>query len=113
MQAFQLVQMIGHFRAAQAQHQRQKFVGQLEVVSVNAIVAHQQPARETLMHKVLGIPQGGIHRLSFASMRITQKEVPHGGVVQNLNKWLDRNEDALPFHLHEGLVAARSTAIAT
>ena len=43
-----------HGRSRGAQHHGQKFVAELKVIPVNAVVRHQQPSAAALLHRVEG-----------------------------------------------------------
>ena len=47
MHAFKVMQLLGDFWSAHAQHEREKIVDKRKVVAVETVVAHQQPPGES------------------------------------------------------------------
>ena len=50
-----------HRRPAGAKHHRKKFMAQLELVTVDAIMRHQQPATAALLHRMQRDTPGRLH----------------------------------------------------
>src|SRR5271170_7585394 len=61
----------GDAGAASAEHVREKFLRQGHDVSAEAVLAHQQPARQALVHFMHAIAGGDMGCLHSESLRIT------------------------------------------
>ncbi len=72
--AFQHLQGDGDGGPAHAEHHRQEFVGDREVVAVLAVVVHRQPAGEPLLGRRAGIGERRLRRLDQEGLGVAQDQ---------------------------------------
>lgn len=78
-----------HAGTPYAQHQREKLVGQRELVGLDSVVARQQPTAAALRHRVQAIASRGLHDLReegavVAKQQPAERIVPAGFLLQHL-----------------------------
>jgi hypothetical protein len=73
--ALELMQGRCHPGAAYAQHQRHELVGEQHLWPFNAVLAHEQPAREPLFQPAVGVRQGRVCGLHVQDVGEAQENV--------------------------------------
>jgi hypothetical protein len=71
-----------HTGPADAQHQGQKFVGGGQVIPVHPVVAHQQPAGETLFDRVTAVGQSCLTHLDHECLHEAQQMLMQRGTAR-------------------------------
>lgn len=79
------------------------------MISIDAVVAHEQPAREPLMHVEFGGCKRAVGKLLFAGMHIAQQQLPHLGVIKDRKKIFGRHLKPVAGHCMKVLFGVRST----
>ena len=71
------VQRLGYASPANAQHERQEFVGERQLVGANSVVRHQDPACQSRVELGARIRDGGVGRLHVEGLNIFEQKVAH------------------------------------
>jgi hypothetical protein len=70
---FERLDRQGDARALRPQHQGQEFVGQRELVATEAVMGHQQPAREALLDGIGAVREGRLRQGHDDEMDVAQQ----------------------------------------
>jgi hypothetical protein len=74
--ALEEVERLRHAGPPHAQHDRDVIVGERNVVPLEAVVAHQEPAREPLAEVVTGVAGGRLRGVELEQVGIGQQHLP-------------------------------------
>src|SRR5688572_15761137 len=95
----------GHPRSAHTQHARQELMGKRQVVAVDAVVRHQQPAGQTLFDFVTAIGHGSLGRLDDECIADSEQPLLERGALRHrATKQQNGDPMSVPCYLYVSLM---------
>jgi hypothetical protein len=74
MKSFKDMQLFSHPGPADTQHDRQELMSQHKFVFVDPVMAHEQPARQSLRQRIAGVGKSSVGKLDLVALRIAEQE---------------------------------------